>query len=107
MVHTSIHLFLTLPLGREQEQKGRKAHSEIAQGIAQLPLMYTAVASLTSVFSVNGIAPDSQQCNSAENSQLESLGTFMCVSRCPKEKQGKKESSKKLEGGGDGRSIVI
>lgn len=31
--------FLTLPLGREQQQKGRKTHGEIAQDIAQLPLV--------------------------------------------------------------------
>lgn len=79
MVHTSIHLFLTLPLGREQEQKGRKTHGEIAQDIAQLPLVYTAVAPLTSVFPVSGIALGFQQCNSAKNGLLESPGTFLYV----------------------------
>lgn len=65
------------PLGREREQKGRKTHREAAQDIAQLPLLNAAVAPLTSVFPVSGIAPGFQPCNSAENGLLESPGIFM------------------------------
>ena len=70
---------LSLPLGREQEQRGSKKHREHAQDIAQLPLMYTSVAPITSVFPVSGIALGFQQCNSAEEGLIGSLGIFMCV----------------------------
>lgn len=74
-------LFLILPLGREQGQKGRKTHGEIAEDIDKLPPLNTAVAPLTLAFPVSGIALGFQQCYSAENGLLESAETLIYVSR--------------------------
>lgn len=80
--------FLILPLGREQGQKGRKTHGEIAEDIDKLSPLNTSVAPLTLAFPVSGIALGFQQCYSAENGLLEFQD--------PQEKQGKHESPKKV-----------
>lgn len=75
--HPFISFFPSVPLGREQEQRGRKKHREHAQDIAQLPLMYTSVTPIASVFPESGIALGFQECNSAEEGLFVSPGIFM------------------------------
>lgn len=102
MVHTSVHLlFLALPLGKGQEQRGRKTHGKLLRTL----LRYTTVAPLTSAFPVSGMALGFQQCNTAEDHLLESPETFMYVSRSPRRSKGKMRVQEKLDDGGDGTSM--
>lgn len=78
----------------EEGQKGRKTHGEIAEDIDKLPPLNTAVAPLTWAFPVSGIALGFQQRYSAENSLLESAGTFIYVSRPSGEARETRESKK-------------
>lgn len=83
--------------GTEREENTRRNCST--------PMVYTAVAPLTSVFPVSGIALGFQWCNSEENGLLESPGTFMYALRSPRRRKGKMRVQKKLHGEGGGRRM--
>lgn len=102
--HPFIFSFSLSPWKRTGTEREENTQGNCS-GHCSTPMVYTAVAPLTSVFPVSGIAQGSQQCNSAENGLLETPGTFMYALRSPRRSKGTMRAQKELDGGGGGRSM--